>query len=266
MAVASDSVGVTNDRVMPMNDRLAYLIMFVSVPILWVLAIQITGFPSFLLPPPDMVGDVLWTERELLASHTWTTIVEALTGYAVANAIAIALSISFLYLPWMESLALPWTVIVKNVPFVTIASILIIILGDTPLPKIIIVVLITFFPILANVTKGLKSADPVLLDRMQTLDSSQWEIFTKVRWPSALPYYIAAHEIAFTGSIIGAVVAEWLFARKGLGYLIVQSMSQYRADRVWAVTIVASALAVGAYLLVKVIEKYLFRWQVEDLS
>ncbi|MDE0078774.1 MAG: ABC transporter permease subunit, partial [Caldilineaceae bacterium] len=95
---------------------------------------------------------------------------------------------------------------------------------------------------------------------------SQWEIFTKVRWPSALPYYIAAHEIAFTGSIIGAVVAEWLFARKGLGYLIVQSMSQYRADRVWAVTIVASALAVGAYLLVKVIEKYLFRWQVEDLS
>ena len=148
----------------------------------------------------------------------------------------------------------------------SITCILIIILGDTPLPKIIIVILITFFPILANVTKGLKSADSVLLDRMQTLDSSQWEIFTKVRWPSALPYYIAAHEIAFTGSIIGAVVAEWLFARQGLGYLIVQSMSQYRADRVWAVTILASALAVGAYLLVRLIERYLFRWQVEDLT
>ena len=94
MAIVIVSIGITNDRVQLMNDRLAYLIMFVSVPILWVLAIQITGFPSFLLPPPDMVGDVLWTERELLASHTWTTIVEALTGYAVANAIAIALSIS----------------------------------------------------------------------------------------------------------------------------------------------------------------------------
>ena len=250
-----------------MNERLAYLIMIVSVPILWVLAIQISGFPPFLLPPPDMVADVLWSEREILASHTWTTIVEALSGYAIANVIAIALSVSFLYLPWLEALAIPWTVIIKNVPFVTIASILIIILGDTPLPKIIIVVLITFFPILANVTKGLKkSADSVLLDRMQTLDSSQWEIFTKVRWPSALPYYIAAHEIAFTGSIIGAIVAEWLFARKGLGYLIVQSMTQYRADRLWAVTLLASALAVGAYLLVKVIERYLFRWQVEDLT
>ena len=247
-----------------MNERLSYLIMFVSVPILWVLAIEISGFEPFLLPPPAMVADVLWSEHELLLSHTWTTIVEALTGYAIANAIAIALSVSFLYLPWMESLALPWTVIIKNVPFVTIASILIIILGDTPLPKIIIVILVTFFPILANVTKGLKSADSVLLDRMQTLDSSQWEIFTKVRWPSALPYYIAAHEIAFTGSIIGAIVAEWLFARRGLGYLIVQAMTQYRADRLWAVTMLASALAVGAYLLVKVVEK--FRWQVEDLT
>ena len=213
-----------------------------------------------------MVADVLWSERDILLSHTWITIVEALTGYAIANAIAITLSVSFLYMPWMEALALPWTVIIKNVPFVTIASILIIILGDTPLPKIIIVVLVTFFPILANVTKGLKSADPVLLDRMQTLDSSQWDILTKVCWPSALPYYIAAHEIAFTGSIIGAIVAEWLFARKGLGYLIVQAMTQYRADRLWAVTLLASSLAVGAYLLVKTIEKYLFRWQVQELT
>ena len=249
-----------------MSERLAYLIMFVSVPILWVLAIQVSGFEPFLLPPPGMVADVLWSERDILLSHTWITIVEALTGYAIANLIAITLSVSFLYLPWLESLALPWTVIIKNVPFVTIASILIIILGDTPLPKIIIVVLVTFFPILANVTKGLKSADPVLLDRMQTLDSSQWDIFTKVRWPSALPYYIAAHEIAFTGSIIGAIVAEWLFARKGLGYLIVQAMTQYRADRLWAVTLLASSLAVGAYLLVKTIEKYLFRWQVQELT
>lgn len=249
-----------------MNERLAYLIMLVSVPILWVMAIEVSGYPSFLLPPPDMVGDVLWSERELLLEHTWATIVEAMTGYVVANVIAIALSISFLYLPWLEALAIPWTVIIKNVPFVTIATILIIILGDTPLPKIIIVVLVTFFPILANVTKGLKSADSVLLDRMQTLDSSQWEIFAKVRWPSALPYYIAAHEIAFTGSIIAAIVAEWIFARKGLGYLIVQSMTQYRADRLWAVTLIASVLAVGAYMLVKAAERYLFRWQVEDLS
>ncbi len=263
---ATQSLLAAHGRDIKMNERLAYLIMVVSVPIIWVLTIEISGAPSFLIPPPGMVADILWSEQGNLLFHTRITIVTALTGYAVANVIAIALSVSFLYLPWLEALAIPWTVVIKNVPFVTIATIMIIILGDTPLPKIIIVVLVTFFPILANVTKGLKSADSVLLDRMQTLDSSQWGIFTKVRWPSALPYYIAAHEIAFTGSIIGAVVAEWLFAREGLGALIVRGMSQYRADRVWAVTMLASALAVGAYLLVKVIERYLFRWQVEDLT
>ncbi len=249
-----------------MNERLAYLVMIVSVPILWFLVIWISEAPSFLLPPPNMVAEVLWTEREILLLHTGVTMTVALIGYAIANIIAIALSVSFLYLSWFEALAVPWTVVIKNVPFVTIATILIIIMGNNALPRIIIVVLVTFFPILANVTKGLKSADSVLLDRMQTLDSSQWKVFTKVRWPSALPYFIAAQEIAFTSSIIAALVAEWLFARSGLGYLIIQGMTQYRADRVWAVTLVASVLAVGAYLLVKTIEKYLFRWQVEDLT
>jgi NitT/TauT family transport system permease protein len=249
-----------------MSERTSYLIMFISIPVLWVIAKEVTGWPDFLLPSPGLVGKVLWADWAMLLDHTWTTLVEALTGYLIANVLAIALAISFLYLPWFESLAIPWTVVIKNVPFVTIASILIITLGNTPAPKIIIVVLITFFPILANVTKGLKSTDQVLLDRMQTLNANQWQIFRKVRWPSALPYYIAAHEIAFTGSIIGAIVAEWLFARKGLGFLIVQAMTQYRADRLYAVTLLASVLAVGAYILVKVIEQRLFRWQSREVA
>jgi NitT/TauT family transport system permease protein len=248
-----------------MSERTAYLIMLISIPLLWVLAVQLSGLPAFLLPPPSLVAQVFVEEAGTLAYHTGVTIVEALTGYAIANVIAISLAISFLYIPWFESLALPWTVVIKNIPFVTIASILIITLGDTPLPKIIIVVLVCFFPILANVTKGLKSTDQVLLDRMSTLDASQWQIFRKVRWPSALPFYIAAHEIAFTGCIIGAIVAEWLFARRGLGYLIVQSMTQYRADRLYAVTLISSLLAIGAYVLVRVVEHRLFRWQQREL-
>lgn len=249
-----------------MSERTSYLIMFISIPIIWIIAKAVSGFPDFLLPPPTMVGKVLWVDRMMLLEHTWITILEAMAGYLIANILAIVLSISFLYLPWFESLAVPWTVVIKNVPFVTIASILIITLGDTPAPKIIIVVLITFFPILANVTKGLKSTDQVLLDRMKTLNANQWQIFRKVRWPSALPYYIAAHEISFTGSIIGAIVAEWLFARKGLGFLIVQAMTQYRADRLYAVTLLASILAVGAYILVRVVEQRLFRWQTREIA
>lgn len=244
-----------------MTERKAYLIMLLSIPALWVAAIKITGFPSFLLPSPLMVVRVIWEEADQFLYHTGITITEALAGYLIANLVAIVLAVSFLYLPWLEALLIPWMVMIKNVPFVTIASILIITLGDSPAPKVIIVILICFFSILANLTKGLKSADQVLLDRMRVLNASPWQVFTQVRWPSALPYYIAAHEIAFTGCIIGAIVAEWMFARQGLGFLIVRALMQYRADKVYAVTIIASLLAIGAYLAVKVLEGRLFRWR-----
>ncbi|KKQ95845.1 MAG: ABC-type nitrate/sulfonate/bicarbonate transport system, permease component [Candidatus Woesebacteria bacterium GW2011_GWB1_43_14] len=244
----------------------AYLIMMISLPVFWVIVIGLFHPPSFLLPPPKLVIRVLAEDKGVFWHHTKITLIGALTGYAVSNFIAVGLSIAFIYVNWLEDFFTPWTVVIKNVPFVAIASILVITLGDTPLPRIIIVVLVTFFPILANVTKGLKSVDQVLLDRMQTLNASKWQVFWKVRWSSAMPYYIAAHEIAFTGSIIGAIVAEWLFAREGLGFLIVRSMSQYRTDMLFAVTLIASALSVCAYLSVKLIEKRIYRWRKEISS
>src|SRR3989344_537491 len=210
----------------------AYGLMVVSIPILWISFIEITGFAPFLVPPPGLVIDVLWSDREIFLHHTLVTLQGATIGYVAANIIAISLAVLFLYLPAFEDFATPWMVVVKNVPFVVIASIVVIILVQSMLPRIIVVVLISFFPVYANVQKGLRDVDQVLLDRMESLNASKWEVFAYVRWPAAMPYYIAAHEIAFTTSVIGAIVAEWLFSREGLGFLILRSMSQYRADKV----------------------------------
>ena len=244
-----------------LSEPVRYALMLISIPVMWWLLVIATRVPSFLLPPPEMVGKVLWVERGSLLYHTGVTLGEAMTGYVVANVLAIGLAILFLYLPWTEQFATPYMVMLKNIPFVTVAALLIITLGTTPAPKVIIVVLVTFFPILANVVRGLRSVEPVLLDRMKTLNASQWQIFTKVRWPAALPYYVAAHEIAFTGSIIGAVVAEWMFARQGLGYLITTALTQYRADRLYAVTLINLLLSLGAYFLVRLLDIRLFRWK-----
>jgi NitT/TauT family transport system permease protein len=243
--------------------RKAYIFMVLSLFIGWVGVIVIFNPPSFLIPPPTLVFKVLWEERADFVYHTGITISGAVVGYAIANVIAIAMAISFVYFKRLEEFTTPWMVVIKNVPFVTIASILVITLGDTPLPKIIIVVLITFFPILANVVKGLRSPDSVLLDRMKTLSATTWQVFWKVRWPFALPYYIASHEIAATGSIIGAIVAEFLFAREGLGFLIVRSTMQYRTDRLYGVTLIASVLSVGVYIVVKSIETRMLRYKKE---
>ena len=244
-----------------MKDRLAYPLMFVSIPLLWWVAAKTAWLPPIVLPGPGLVLGITWTERAVFLHHTLVTLGVGLLGYLVANLLALALALTFVYVPWLEGFATPWMVLIKNVPFVTLASILMLTLGDALAPKLVIVVLVCFFPLLANLNKGLRAADPVLLDRMRSLRATRWQTFRMVRWPSAMPYYMAAHEIAFTGCLLGAIVAEWFFAREGLGYLLVQSVTEYRADRLYAVTLIAGLLSIGSYLLCRGVERWMFRWQ-----
>ena len=244
-----------------MKNHLAYPLMFVSIPLLWWVVARTGLLPPIVLPGPGLVLGITWTERAVFAHHTLVTLGVGLLGYLVANLLALALALAFVYVPWLEGFATPWMVLIKNVPFVTLASILMLTLGDQLAPKLVIVVLVCFFPLLANLNKGLRAADPVLLDRMRTLRATRWQTFRKVRWPSAMPYYMAAHEIAFTGCLLGAIVAEWFFAREGLGYLLVQSVTEYRADRLYAVTLIAGLLSIGSYLLCRAAERWMFRWQ-----
>jgi len=231
---------------------LAYFLLFASIPLLWVAFIHFSHLPAVVLPPPSKVWDVLRDEPGFLAYNTAVTMGEALLGYGVANVLALILALAFVWYPATEAFVAPWTVMIKNIPFVTIAGILLITLGDNLAPKLLIVVL---------VVKGFRAADSVLIDRLAALNATRGQVFRKVLWPSALPYYLAAHENAFTGSIVGAIIAEWFFARKGLGYLVVQAMSDYRGDVLYAVNLIAGALALAAYFSCKLMERWLFRWK-----
>ena len=175
--------------------------------------------------------------------------------------LAVALALLFVYVPGMEEFATPWMVLVKNIPFVTLASILMLTLGDQLAPKLVVVVLVCFFPLVANLNKGLRATDPALLDRMRSLHATRWQTFRTVRWPGALPYYMAAHEIAFTSCLLGAIIAEWFFAREGLGFLLVKAVADYRTDRLYAVTLITGVLSIGSYLLCRGAERWMFRWQ-----
>lgn len=242
-------------------ERFGYLIMIVSLPIVWQLLVWTSGLEPFILPGPALVVKHLIEDWSNFLYHTGVTMLGALVGYAFANIFAVAIAILFVYVPSVQSILMPWFIVIKNIPYVVIAPILILTLGSTPLPKIIVVFIVTFFPLVANIAAGLRAADDVLLDRMRVLNASRWQVFWRVRWPAAIPYYMAAHEIAFTGAIIAAVVAEFFFSREGLGFLIVTAMETYRADTLYGVTLVAGVLGVGNYLLVVRLRKWVMRWQ-----
>ncbi len=238
-----------------------YLVMFISIPLIWLIAVHFSNLPEAVLPPPGKVYTVLTEETGMLWHSTDVTLKEAFIGYALANLVAISVALLYVYLAWTQSFITPWLIIVKNIPIVTIAGMLTILFGDTLTPKIIIIVLACFFPLVSNLVKGLQSVDPVLIDRMRVLNASPLQIFLKVGWPTALPFYVAAHEISFTGCIAAAIVAEFFFSREGLGYIIVQSTVEYRADRLYSVMLIASLLSIGTYFICRIWEAWLLRWK-----
>jgi NitT/TauT family transport system permease protein len=237
------------------------LLMIISIPILWSALIELRNYPPFILPPPKFVTKVLWEESDIFWFHTRSTLLIAIKGYTVSNILAIALSILFVYVKGLETVTKPWAMIITMVPFPVIAGIFAITFRKPETPKIIIIVLITFYPLLVNLTKGLRAVEPVLLDRMQVHAASKWQVFWKVRWPAALPYYFAAHQISFPGSIIGAIVAEWFFSREGLGFLIIRSQMQYRTDKLFAVALIGLSLELITLAVVSLTEHLVIRWE-----
>jgi NitT/TauT family transport system permease protein len=175
--------------------------------------------------------------------------------------VAILLAISFLYSDALKSLATPWVVVLKNLPIISVASLLIISFGDSPVPRILVVILICFHPILANLIKGFEQVDPNLIARFQSLHASRFQLFRYVLWPNALPYYAAAHEVAFTSSIVAAVLAEFFFSRQGLGFMLTQAMNDYRGDRLWATNIIIATLSAVALGLSVLAERVMIPWQ-----
>jgi NitT/TauT family transport system permease protein len=246
---------------MNLKQRIAFPLMFISIPLLWMFITAVFQPNEFLFPSFPKVFGVLTEEWDKLVFHSLSTLKIAMIGYILANLIAITIAVTYLYFKTFQDFATPWTILVKNLPLPVYASILIVLMGDTLTPKVLVVIFFNFFPILANMSKGLKEVDQVLLDRCFSLNATQWTVFRKVRLPAALPYFIAAQEIALTGAITGAIVSEWFFAQEGLGYLIVQASTEYRSDRLFAVGLLASVIAIFAYLGIRGLESYLFRWR-----
>ncbi|MBV8484696.1 MAG: ABC transporter permease [Verrucomicrobia bacterium] len=244
-----------------MSSRTAAFLFAPSAVIVWYGIIWIGHLAPTVLPPPHLVVALMAQEWQFLLWNTYVTLTTAVTGYFFANVVAISMAIAFLYSDALKSLATPWVVVLKNLPIISVASLLIISFGDSPVPRILVVILICFHPILANLIKGFEQVDPNLISRFQTLHASRFQLFRYVLWPNALPYYAAAHEVAFTSSIVAAVLAEFFFSRQGLGFMLTQAMNDYRGDRLWATNIIIATLSAAALGLSVLAERVLIPWQ-----
>ncbi len=225
---------------------------------LWELAIQALDVPPWLLPAPSDIA-VRFAKASNLPYHTGLTVLEALAGFAISAVIGITLSALIVHSSFLERGIFPYIIVSNAIPIIAIIPLLTIWVGYGIAPKILIAAIITFFPIVTNTTRGLKSADRRILDFMHSINATRREIFFKVQLPSALPYIFAGFKIAASLSLVGAVVAEFYGSDRGLGYLVITSATQLRTDLLFVSIIVLAVLGVALFAFFGQLEKLALR-------
>jgi NitT/TauT family transport system permease protein len=250
-------------KLMPLFRVGAIGLFVLSVIAAWQLIILIGHYPPFILPAPRDVA------VELLAmlptpsfwGHVATTLVEVLGGLAIGAALAIVLGYFIAKSSLVNSLVSPLVVASQAIPIVAIAPLLAMWFGYGLTPKVVISVLIVFFPILISVVAGIRSVEPNLRDLMRSLQATRWQMFTKLEAPAALPMVLSGLKVGATLAVIGAIVGEFVNSDRGLGFLIKQGNGEYNTTRTFAALIVLIVMALIMYGSVALVERKWLAWR-----
>lgn len=247
----------------PFLIRHASALTFVAVLALWELACRLLAIPVFILPAPSAIaaaavdlGAARWAE------HLAATLQVALLGYLCAIAIAIPLAIALTGSAVLSRMVMPWLVVVQSTPVVAIAPIIVVLLGAGTLPRVVITTLISFFPVVVSTATGLAAVPPELIELSRSLRAPRLREYTQIRLPYAVPYVFAALKVAITLSVVGAVVAEFVAAEHGLGYLILFATSSFKVPLAFASLAILVSCSLALYALIVWLHRRLFPWSL----
>ena len=242
-------------------NRIAPALLFISSVLgAWELAVTIYAIPEYLLPAPTRIVSRLVDGFPALVPHVIITAVESIAGLSLGIVFGVLLAVIFVYSKTIEMSMYPYAIALKSVPIVAIAPLLIVWFGNGLLPKIIIAAIISFFPIVVNTTKGLRSIDAEAYDLFDSLSASRSQLFFKLRVPTSLPYFFAALRISATLAVIGAIVGEFAGSDKGLGFLILISSHRLETVDMFVGILLSSALGLLMFYGMAVIEMWLVPW------
>ena len=226
----------------------------------WEAYARLGGVDNFILPAPTQVADSLWNDRGLLWDNLLVTGEEMLLGLGLALAAGALLAIVLHFSPPLRRALYPLLVGTQAIPIVTIAPLLATWFGYGLLPKLVVVALVCFFPIVVTTLAGLGSIDPEQHKLLRTLGASRRQTFFWVEAPAALPAALSGAKIAVAVGGIAAVFAEYAGSERGLGHLLLQSIPQLETARAWATVVVLAALAVFCFALLALAERRLAPW------
>ncbi|RKQ93712.1 NitT/TauT family transport system permease protein/putative hydroxymethylpyrimidine transport system permease protein [Solirubrobacter pauli] len=245
---------------------IAPLLVLAALGGVWELVVRAGMVNELLLPAPSAVATTLWEDRSILGPDLAITTWEVVLGLAAALLVGVALAVAMHLVPAVENALRPLVVGSQAVPIPVLAPLVVLLLGFGLAPKILIVALVCFFPIVVNVADGLRDVDPDARRVLRSLHASRWQRLRFLEAPSALPSGFTGLKIAAAVAVIGAVLAEWAGSTSGLGHLVVTANAQLESARAFAATALLVAEAVALYALFSALERRVVSWSPRTVS
>ena len=247
-----------------LRRALPSLVAVGAIVLAWELLVRALAIDPIVLPAPSRILGALWDARLVAAGHAWTTLVETGVGFTVSVIFAIAAALAMDTIPWVRRAIYPLLVGSQTIPIVAVAPLLVIWFGVGLNPKILVVVLVTFFPVTVALLDGLASTGRDATSLFETMGASRRQVLLKLRLPGALPSFFTGLRIAVTYAVIGAIFGEQVGAVNGLGIWMILSKNLFRTDLVFGAILVTAVLTVGLWLLVGVAERLTIPWYRES--
>ena len=240
--------------------RVLPALLLVALLGVWELYARTSGIDEFLLPAPTRIAEALAEDRALLWDNFLVTAAEVGLGIVVALVLGFGLAVGLHFSRTARSAVFPLLVGSQAVPIVIIAPLLVAWWGFGIAPKLAIIALVCFFPVVVTTLDALRRVDPEQLKLLRTLDASRWQAFRWAEAPAALPAALSGAKIAVAIAVIGAVFAEYAGSSEGLGHLMLQAIPQLETARAYAAVVVLATFAVALFTALHLAERRIAPW------
>jgi len=241
------------------TGKISLPVSFALVLVLWEGIVYILKTPEYLVPAPSKVFAALVESFPILMRHGAVTLLEVVTGFLSALVLSAGISLLMVKHKVLYSILWPYMVISQTIPLYVLAPLFMIWFGFGILPKILIVVLVCFFPITVGLVQGLTSTEPELDELLKIMRATPAQILWKVRVPQAIPQFFSGLKIAAAYSVTGAVLSEWAGAKEGLGIFLTRAMKTYKTAALFADVFIIILLSLSIFFLISYLEKKLIK-------
>ncbi|AIQ44780.1 nitrate ABC transporter permease [Paenibacillus sp. FSL R7-0273] len=240
---------------------LVAVILFLGI---WQAAVSLFTIDPFFLPGPGAVARASADNAASLWSHTAATLRLTLIGFPIGAGVGLIVALLLHLVPWLKRAIYPLLILSQNVPSIALAPLLVIWFGFGLMPKIMLIILVCFFPVAVAAMGGLAQSDRTMMNYMKMAGAGKWKIFTKLELPGSLPALFSGLKISATYAVMGVIVAEWIGADKGLGYYMLLQKSAYRTANLFVAIAIIVLLSLVLFAIIAIVERWLVRWKPRE--